>query len=185
MLRLLLAAALIAAPLAAATAQTTSPADADADATDRQRLALALLDASDYESQFIQSAKLMGLAAFEQGLKARLGEQADTLPDDLRGQLQSAVVEELEEMAKATAKDTRTKAANVYARYFDASELARLIELQQEPAQKKFREVGPQIVTELGIIGMEAFSSRQIEFKQRIEKIVSDWLAGQKQETRS
>ena len=148
-------------------------------------VAKRMFEQQGFDTQMREGAALMGVTAFEQGLKNANGGTLDGLPNDLLDDMRRLIAEEMYHVAEQAAPQSLEAAAEVYARYFTLDELRRIAELQSDPVFVKLNKMLPHLSNELARAGMEAMAPYRGEIADKIAEVVAKWAASQDAGTES
>jgi len=139
--------------------------------------ARALLEATDFDAQVERSAQLSSQAAFGTMLRTMEQQQQIDFPADLEAELRTILADHMDGFVAELRRTALEDAARVYARYFTAQEIAELQRLQTHPVMVKFQRIAPEVMTELGQIGLAVEAPRMAELDRRMRAAVEGWLA--------
>jgi hypothetical protein len=162
---LLLAAALIAAPL---TAQAPAAPDAATLAAAR-----SLMAATDIQGQMHAMMPRMADAV---GVQLRQMFTDNKMPDGLQQQVTAAIQTNMASMDGVFTPQVTDQMAAAYARHFTVDELKRLTALMRDPAMEKFRAEMPNMMGEIMPIMFSAMKPRQDAFQAKMRQIIADWI---------
>lgn len=181
MLKMLMAAALLAGAAPRTEPATTPPAPpappAPAPALDHEAIAEArtLLRASGFETQFEEATNRIAedtFATMMRELETRYGEP---VPAELRTRLHSVMMENIANILADLRPTALEDSARVYARHFTAAEIRELRQLQTHPVMIKVQRIAPQLTSDLMQIGVAASARRMPEATERLRREFEAW----------
>jgi uncharacterized protein len=162
---LLLAAALVATPLAA---QAPVAPDATTLAAARD-----LMTATDIQGQMKALMPRMAEAA---GTQLRQMFADNKMPDGLQQQMTAAIQANMASMQDVMTPQVIDQMAMVYARHFSVDELKRLTVLMRDPVMTRYRAEMPNMMGEIMPIMFEAMKPQQQVFQAKMRQIIADWI---------
>ncbi|MET0240715.1 MAG: DUF2059 domain-containing protein [Sphingobium sp.] len=166
MMRALLAAALLAVPMAA-SAQTATP-DAATLAAARE-----VMKVSDVQGQLRLMGPQMADAVAKQIESQFAG---NSMPAGLQTQVTAALRDFVGSMDQIMSPAVIDEMAVVYARNFSAADLTSLAAMLKEPVMVRFREQTPAMMAELMPVIFKAMRPRQEAFNAKLKAIIADWI---------
>ncbi len=161
----ILAAALIAAPLAAQAPATPDPATLAA--------AREMMATTDIQGQM---RAIMPRMADAMGVQLRQMFTDNKMPDGLQQQMTAAIQANMASMQDVMTPAVIDQMAAVYARHFSVDELKRLSALMRDPAMVKYRAEMPDMMGEIMPIMFAAMRPQQEAFQAKMRQIVADWI---------
>jgi len=134
-----------------------------------------LLEAMHYDQVVDQTMNAM-IADAQKTLPARLEEGSKTpMPAALKAKVSEAIVTWVRTSFAANKADMRRACALLYARYFTASELDHLADLQKDPVLIKMRDKMPEIMTETVRLSQAAVARDMPKLRERLQAIIDDY----------
>jgi hypothetical protein len=181
-MKLIIAAAALAAATAAGAQQPRPVAVAPNATLDPEALAAAreLILASGVDAQVEEMAQRSAKMAFETQLASIERRAGRAVPPELRAAMEEALRAHVGKFMPDLKTALLEDGAKTYARYFTAAEIRELQRLQSNPVMVKFRSVAPAFMMELMQIGVTAASRHDAELETSIAAVVSKWEAEHK-----
>jgi len=170
----------------ATAAQPAAPATPRAPAAEADPEALAaaraLLQATDFDRLFRESARLTAIASFGTMIAAMEEQHGRDFPPDLEQELRQILDEHVQQTVEVALRTALEDSARIYARYFSAAEIRELQRLQTNPVMIRYQQIAPQFMAEMTQIGIAADAARMPQLMARINEAVTAWARRQAEE---
>lgn len=138
--------------------------------------AIKLLDAEGYEAALMHSVNVgteAMLGIMTEQLQKRSGE---ALPDAFLKKMRDTMRSHAEETMREQMAGVKRKTAELYAKEFTVTELARLREIASDPLIARSRSWSREVQPTMVMLGIEAMREKQGELDAKLKDLIEDYV---------